>query len=300
MVYVCQMIGGGDSDSHEHPVCWVAALCLALGHGPTFIHESDPHGHPVRRARSLRPPPGNGLGSGYVQTSQLLAGRCRTQTATASSCLKRSRHSFTHSPLTKDHTCSSCIRKEVWSPECCLKGALSSGALSQWLLRILLRGSLRSGPSCARCTGSPLQLLPRRLPVPSTVRGPARRCLQPPESPGTGAGGAKVASAEHFPVWHQEGRVGLAGARCRGLLCILRSKQLSPPQVWKRSGAWFYKGLPKYILPLKTPGRADDPHLRPLPVEPTEQEPRSTETSRVYTWARGRGKTPLPPVPDSS
>ncbi|XP_036123974.1 rab effector Noc2 isoform X2 [Molossus molossus] len=59
-------------------------------------------------------------------------------------------------------------------------------------------------------------------------------------------------------------------------------------KVWKRSGAWFYKGLPKYILPLKTPGRADDPHLRPLPVEPTEQAPRSTETSRVYTWARGR------------
>uniref|UniRef100_A0A2K6G704 Rabphilin 3A like (without C2 domains) n=1 Tax=Propithecus coquereli TaxID=379532 RepID=A0A2K6G704_PROCO len=59
-------------------------------------------------------------------------------------------------------------------------------------------------------------------------------------------------------------------------------------KVWKRSGAWFYKGLPKYILPLKTPGRAEDPHFRPLPVEPAEQEPRSTETSRVYTWARGR------------
>ncbi|ELV11134.1 Rab effector Noc2 [Tupaia chinensis] len=59
-------------------------------------------------------------------------------------------------------------------------------------------------------------------------------------------------------------------------------------RVWKRSGAWFYKGLPKYILPLKTPGRADDPHLRPLPVEPAEREPRSTETSRIYTWARGK------------
>ncbi|XP_027623694.1 rab effector Noc2 isoform X2 [Tupaia chinensis] len=59
-------------------------------------------------------------------------------------------------------------------------------------------------------------------------------------------------------------------------------------KVWKRSGAWFYKGLPKYILPLKTPGRADDPHLRPLPVEPAEREPRSTETSRIYTWARGK------------
>ncbi|XP_047400584.1 rab effector Noc2 isoform X2 [Sciurus carolinensis] len=59
-------------------------------------------------------------------------------------------------------------------------------------------------------------------------------------------------------------------------------------KVWKRSGAWFYKGLPKYILPLKTPGRADDPHFRPLPVEPAEPEPRSTEVSRIYTWARGR------------
>ncbi|XP_059236335.1 rab effector Noc2 isoform X3 [Mustela nigripes] len=68
-------------------------------------------------------------------------------------------------------------------------------------------------------------------------------------------------------------------------LCKICSEQR---EVWKRSGAWFYKGLPKYILPLKTPGRADDPHFRPLPMEPTEQKPRSTETSRVYTWARGR------------
>ncbi|XP_072879944.1 rab effector Noc2 isoform X4 [Chlorocebus sabaeus] len=59
-------------------------------------------------------------------------------------------------------------------------------------------------------------------------------------------------------------------------------------KVWKRSGAWFYKGLPKYILPLKTPGRADDPHVRPLPVELAEREPRSSETGRIYTWARGR------------
>uniref|UniRef100_A0A8D1II35 RabBD domain-containing protein n=1 Tax=Sus scrofa TaxID=9823 RepID=A0A8D1II35_PIG len=59
-------------------------------------------------------------------------------------------------------------------------------------------------------------------------------------------------------------------------------------KVWKRSGAWFYKGIPKYILPLKTPGQASHPHFQPLPVEPTEPEPRSTETSRVYTWARGR------------
>ncbi|MBZ3890761.1 Rab effector Noc2 [Sciurus carolinensis] len=80
-------------------------------------------------------------------------------------------------------------------------------------------------------------------------------------------------------------------------LCKICSEQR---EVWKRSGAWFYKGLPKYILPLKTPGRADDPHFRPLPVEPAEPEPRSTEVSRIYTWARGRGKTPWPSVPESS
>ncbi|XP_040857321.1 rab effector Noc2 isoform X1 [Ochotona curzoniae] len=68
-------------------------------------------------------------------------------------------------------------------------------------------------------------------------------------------------------------------------LCKICSEQR---EVWKRSGAWFYKGLPKYILPLKTPGRADDPHFRPLPVEPAEPEPRSMENPRVYTWARGR------------
>ncbi|KAM6164668.1 rab effector Noc2 [Rhynchocyon petersi] len=68
-------------------------------------------------------------------------------------------------------------------------------------------------------------------------------------------------------------------------LCKICSEQR---EVWKRSGAWFYKGLPKYILPLKTPGRADDPHIRPLPVGPANPEPRSTETTHIYTWARGR------------
>ncbi|XP_003469592.1 rab effector Noc2 isoform X1 [Cavia porcellus] len=68
-------------------------------------------------------------------------------------------------------------------------------------------------------------------------------------------------------------------------LCKICSEQR---EVWKRSGAWFYKGLPKYILPLKSPGRADDPRFRPFSAEPAEPEPRSTETSRIYTWARSR------------
>ncbi|XP_075417354.1 rab effector Noc2 [Tenrec ecaudatus] len=81
--------------------------------------------------------------------------------------------------------------------------------------------------------------------------------------------GIEVSPGQKRPLW----------------LCKICSEQR---EVWKRSGAWFYKGLPKYILPLKTPGRADDPHFRPMPVEPAEPEPRSTETSRIYTWARGR------------
>ncbi|XP_004635533.2 LOW QUALITY PROTEIN: rab effector Noc2 [Octodon degus] len=68
-------------------------------------------------------------------------------------------------------------------------------------------------------------------------------------------------------------------------LCKICSEQR---EVWKRSGAWFYKGLPKYILPPKSPGWEDDPRFQPFSVEPANPEPRSTETSRVYTWARGR------------
>nr|XP_028691660.1 rab effector Noc2 isoform X3 [Macaca mulatta] len=80
-------------------------------------------------------------------------------------------------------------------------------------------------------------------------------------------------------------------------LCKICSEQR---EVWKRSGAWFYKGLPKYILPLKTPGRADDPHVRPVPVEPAEREPRGSETGRIYTWARGREADPAAQLPTSA
>ncbi|XP_036625159.1 rab effector Noc2 isoform X3 [Trichosurus vulpecula] len=59
-------------------------------------------------------------------------------------------------------------------------------------------------------------------------------------------------------------------------------------KVWKRSGAWFYKALPKYILPLKVPGQASEPHFRLPPIEPPMSDPRSTGTSRSYTWARGK------------
>lgn len=158
--------------------------------------------------------------------------------------------------------------------------------------------SLRFGPSLCL-----LQIVSSQGPIQiasSTMHGPSH-LFQPlvtlPESP------REVASIEHFATLLQEGRVGPGRSSVQSrLLCVSCSKQVSSPtpQVWKRSGAWFYKGLPKYILPLKTPGQTDDPHLRPLPVEPAEQEPRSTETSRVYTWARGRGKSPLPLSWDSN
>ncbi|KAJ7308827.1 hypothetical protein JRQ81_008096 [Phrynocephalus forsythii] len=66
-------------------------------------------------------------------------------------------------------------------------------------------------------------------------------------------------------------------------------------EVWKRSGAWFYKGLPKYILPLKnssggssSSSRAQELHLRPHPREVPGLDVKGVGTSRTYTWARGR------------
>lgn len=58
-------------------------------------------------------------------------------------------------------------------------------------------------------------------------------------------------------------------------------------EIWKRSGAWFYKGLPKYILPLKRSARNSELHLRPVQVE-TLQHGKSIIVNRSYSWARGR------------
>ncbi|XP_007485799.2 rab effector Noc2 isoform X1 [Monodelphis domestica] len=77
-----------------------------------------------------------------------------------------------------------------------------------------------------------------------------------------------------------------SGSQKRTLwLCKICSEQR---EVWKRSGAWFYKALPKYILPLKMAGPASEPHFRPPPLEPAASDPRSIGTSRSYTWARGK------------
>lgn len=67
-------------------------------------------------------------------------------------------------------------------------------------------------------------------------------------------------------------------------LCKICSEQR---EVWKRSGAWFYKGLPKYIMPLKTT-KANELRLRPRHAEPDVQEVKGVGTNRSYTWARGR------------
>ncbi|XP_064585170.1 rab effector Noc2 isoform X2 [Zonotrichia leucophrys gambelii] len=56
-------------------------------------------------------------------------------------------------------------------------------------------------------------------------------------------------------------------------------------KVWKRSGAWFYKGLPKYITPLKSSSSSRALEMQGQPW----QEPESVGSSRSFTWARGKG-----------
>ncbi|XP_077044639.1 rab effector Noc2 isoform X6 [Agelaius phoeniceus] len=64
-------------------------------------------------------------------------------------------------------------------------------------------------------------------------------------------------------------------------LCKICSEQR---EVWKRSGAWFYKGLPKYIPPLKSSSSSKALELQAQPW----QEPESAGSSRPFTWARGK------------
>lgn len=64
-------------------------------------------------------------------------------------------------------------------------------------------------------------------------------------------------------------------------------------QVWKRSGAWFYKGLPKYIPPLKSSSSSKPLELQPQPWQgEVVPEPESLGSSRSFTWARGKGWYP--------
>lgn len=76
------------------------------------------------------------------------------------------------------------------------------------------------------------------------------------------------------------------GAQKRPLwLCKICSEQR---EVWKRSGAWFYKGLPKYITPLKSSSKSSEQHSQPWQSEPAMPEAESIGTSRSFTWARGK------------
>ncbi|KAK4812230.1 hypothetical protein QYF61_011252 [Mycteria americana] len=68
-------------------------------------------------------------------------------------------------------------------------------------------------------------------------------------------------------------------------LCKICSEQR---EVWKRSGAWFYKGLPKYITPLKSSSKSSELPSQPWQSEPAMPEAESVRTSRSFTWARGK------------
>ncbi|XP_043910221.1 rab effector Noc2 [Protopterus annectens] len=69
-------------------------------------------------------------------------------------------------------------------------------------------------------------------------------------------------------------------------LCKICSEQR---EVWKRSGAWFYKGMPKYILPLKSSLRSSELHIRPIHTEPSLQDKKSVAANHSYSWAKGKG-----------
>ncbi|KAM6048365.1 rab effector Noc2 isoform 2-T2 [Theristicus caerulescens] len=78
---------------------------------------------------------------------------------------------------------------------------------------------------------------------------------------------------------------------CGELLGLLGSTSVfcqDCKKVWKRSGAWFYKGLPKYITPLKSSSKSSELPLQPWQSEPAVPEAESVGTSRSFTWARGK------------
>ncbi|TFK14058.1 protein LZIC [Platysternon megacephalum] len=73
-------------------------------------------------------------------------------------------------------------------------------------------------------------------------------------------------------------------------LCKICSEQR---EVWKRSGAWFFKGLPKQVLPQPMPVSKTKPPQ--APSEPASSEP-PTQDPKLHsrTPSRGRGKANLP------
>lgn len=59
-------------------------------------------------------------------------------------------------------------------------------------------------------------------------------------------------------------------------------------QVWKRSGAWFFKGIPKYVLPEKKTGAAKYTASRLGQDVRGSIKSRPGTTRQYNTWSRGR------------
>ncbi|XP_006015222.1 rabphilin-3A [Alligator sinensis] len=66
-------------------------------------------------------------------------------------------------------------------------------------------------------------------------------------------------------------------------LCKICSEQR---EVWKRSGAWFFKGLPKQVLPQPMPVSKSKPPQ--APSEPASSEP-SAQDPKLYSRMQSRG-----------
>ncbi|MEE6503840.1 hypothetical protein FKM82_004986 [Ascaphus truei] len=75
-------------------------------------------------------------------------------------------------------------------------------------------------------------------------------------------------------------------------LCKICSEQR---EVWKRSGAWFFKGFPKQDLPQPMPVTKTPPQQNPS--DPTASEPAAPEQKR-YPRTQSRGQTEVIAQPD--
>ncbi|XP_026860040.2 rab effector Noc2 isoform X2 [Electrophorus electricus] len=74
-------------------------------------------------------------------------------------------------------------------------------------------------------------------------------------------------------------------------LCKICSEQR---EVWKRSGAWFYKALPRYIRPVK-----DSLSDIRRPVAAREEQPVARSLPATYTWAHSKVDSSESDVSDS-
>uniref|UniRef100_A0A8C3LED4 Rabphilin-3A n=1 Tax=Chrysolophus pictus TaxID=9089 RepID=A0A8C3LED4_CHRPC len=87
--------------------------------------------------------------------------------------------------------------------------------------------------------------------------------------------GVETTNSRPHPIW----------------LCKICSEQR---EVWKRSGAWFFKGLPKQMLPQPMPVSKNK--VPPAPSEPSPAEPPAPDT-KLPSRTPGRGKWHCPGVP---